>query len=459
MTVTATPTLTVGGEVVPLSTATALSIPSWGRAGPLEQPTPATASVSVLDRSPRATFARRTDLIGQPVVLGWSIAGGGSGVNFRGRITDAVAVPHRAGAPAGGGFRVQLSASSREVDLANYLAPAGTVWPAESPAARLSRILALLPAGLLAGGVTLPADPALVVTTVAQQDVSNQSALELLRILFASLAAAPMTYVPATDGVFAAFRHRHTYQDTLGTTPSVKLIPSPADATRRIPAGYLSELHLDAGKTQYAGALRQPIDARITRVEVSYLDSSAAYEQRTASAATVDTPLEATIGRRVLSIGTILPTATLAATLAAMWADIANREARVPRLDTVGVSTDLQPFTDEAHAGVLLAGAEQLAHVFMRGSWLPQLRTSPLVAFAGGGISYAGGHWALELNPVPVVIDPAPKAWAPITPRAAVGTGLRLRDFDRSVTVGDLGFIDALAAPPAPYPGNGLNQP
>lgn len=473
MSITAGPVLTVAGLTIPAAPAGDGSLPplagvdklrlTWGRGDVLSAPTPATAALSIIDTTTGATFARRTDLIGQVVVLGWAASDGSSGTNFRGRITDVAASPR-----AAGGFRVDLAASSVEVDLANYKQPEATVWPAETFAARRTRILGQIPAGMIAGGITLPTrfdlglqyatTPAtdLSTYTAAQVDVSSKDVLALVRELFASTSPLPAVYDPAADRFTFPARRLFAYTPA-GFTASAMLLASPDHAGRYVPAG-TSQLHLDAGQVAYAGALDQRIDSRVTRVEVAYLDQTVAYDSRTATAATVHTPVEATLGRRTLAVSTVQADAGNAAQLATLYADVASAEASTPRLGSVSWSSKREPLHDAAHARLLLAGVEGAPTVFLGDSWLPRLGQRPLVSFLGATVTYSGGDWTVEALPGPTIIDPRPGSWAPVTIAASAVAGVRLRDIDRSTTFGDLAYIDVGAGyttlTASPYKGN-----
>lgn len=456
MSVTAVPTLTVGGQPIAGTLAGTLRAIdelrlTWGRAGVLEQPTPASLSLTVRDTTPGATFARRKDLIGQPLVLGWTCSDGSSGVNFRGRITDAAATP-RPGAVAGRGFDVALAASSVEVDLANYKVAAGSSFPAETFAARRARLAAMLPAGTFTGGVVLPNrfDVGLQDVTTPETDLDTYTAapdaaaggkdlLTLLRELFASTAPFPLIYDPTTDRLRHAGRRRFTYNT--GITLSAKLIPS-ADHGGRYIAASLSGHHLDAAHTGYAGSLQQALENRLTRIELQYLDSTASYAQRTVAAGTADTGNEPVIGRRVLSVTTIQGLTAKATQLAGLYADLASNEGRSRRLGAVSYSTAREPFRDGSHAALLLAGAEAATALFLRGSWLPQLGSRPLVGVLGATVRYARGQWSIDLQPAPVFVDPAGANWWPVTVAKAAAAGVKLSDLDPSVTLGDYGSID-----------------
>lgn len=471
MTVTAVPTLTVAGQSVggtdpaaDLVAVDALRL-SWGRGGVLEAPTPATLQLTVRDNTRAAVFARRTDLIGQPVVTGWACSDGSTGTNFRGRITDADVSPRR-----GGGFHVAIAASSVVVDLANHKVAEGTTWPAETFAARRSRLAALLPAGSFAGGVVLPGrmdlglqippDAELDTYTAAQVDAGGRTLLELLTELFRSTSPLPMVYDPTADRLTFAPRRRFAFS-MAGLTMSAMLAPAPELGGRYVAAS-LSGFRIDAQQLRYAGALRQPLDSRLTRVEVNYFDAAAAYAQRTqALSSPDDQALEPVIGRRTLTVDSIHADLLKAAQLCVLYSSLVNHEARAPRLDAVTYTTSRAPFTDAAHAALLLRGRETGDTVFLRRSWLTRLGQSPLVGILGATVTYTGGHWSVDLVPAPVFIDPGANAYAPVTiAAAAASSAMRLRDIDHSVTLGDLGFLEVGAGfdttTVLPYKGNPL---
>lgn len=470
MSVVATPTLAVADVAVAGSLAGAPSLVAvdglrvpWGRSSVLETAQPATATLTVLDRTPGGTFAGRTDLIGQPLTLGWSIPGA-AGTTFAGRITDVgvtrTIVRNPVTGATGRAYRVALAASSLEVDLANYTQPEGTTFPAETLGARRARLAALIPPGIAAGGLTVPdrfslglqyvtgPDSDLDTLPVAAVDVSGKSLLDLVRQLYASYSPLPAVYDPA--GRFTYAGRRQFAYSPIGMTISARAVADPDHGGLYVPAS-LSGLHLDGGLIESdGGSLTQQLDSRITRVEVSYRTTAVpagwftddlGYCQMTAAAATVNTGSEAALGRRVLTVDSILATEAAATQLANLYADLASVEARTPRLSAVGWSSAREPLHDAAHAALLLSGSESGATVFLGRSWLPELGQSPLVGNLGGTISYAGGEWSVELTPAPITINPSPFGWAPITPTACAPT-VRARDLHPSLTFGDARHLD-----------------
>lgn len=456
MSITATPTLSVGGSPLagslaggPQLLAVDDLVVHWGRSSVLEAPTPATAQLTVLDRTPGASMARSTDYIGGRIDVGWAGSDGSSGRVFSGRITDVAATP-RPGARPGGGFLVKLAASSLEVDLANYTVPEATVWPAETLEARRARIAALIPS-TVAASLTMPdryslgleyattPDTDLGTLPAAAQDVSGRSVLELARGLAASWSPLPLVYSPAGSGSLTyATRRRFAYLAGPGFIASALAVADPDRGGRLVPAG-LGGLHLDGGLTAYSGSLTQQLDSRVTRVEVTWLDGT--NTSQTVAAATSNTGNEALYGRRVLTVQSQLGSAAAAQQLANLYADIASVEARAPRLGALGWSSTREPLHSAAHAALLLSGWETSTAVFIADTWLPQLGISPLVGLLGGSISYADGAWAVDATPAPTSIARGGFSWAPITPAACAAT-VRARDVDSSLTFGDVGWLD-----------------
>jgi hypothetical protein len=470
VTITAAPGITFGPTATPVTaagtTALLLAVDSlritWGRSSVTEIPQAATAQVTVLDRSPRgAALAARTDLIGQGVYLTWAGSDGSGGRNFVGRITDVQARPMPGG--AGAGFLVALAASSTELDLGNIAVPDGTTWPAETMGARASRVRGMLPGGGLAGGLVLPDRYALGMQSAAVPgadldtynaaavDVSGKTVAELVRTLYASWSPLPVQYDPDHDGLTFCPRRRYAY-GTWGWTASARAVTDPGHGGRWVPAS-LAGLHLDGGLLGYSGPLTQQLDNRLTRVEVGYTTGGVA---ATAAQSVTDVS-EQFIGRRTWQVDSWHADAAPAAQLAGLYADVATREARAPRLGNLSWSSDREPLPDAAHARALLAGYDTGAAVFVGRSWLPQLAACPLLGLIGGTITYTAGAWQVDLSTSPVVIDPAPNAWAPITPAACAPT-VRARDLDPSLTFGDAAYLDVgvgyTTATGLPYKGN-----
>jgi hypothetical protein len=454
------PVLTVAGTAVALTDTgpglvgiDALSL-TWGRSSVLERPTPATLSLSLLDTTPGATFARRGDLKGQPVVLGWTTAGGAStGTNFQGRITDTALRPRPAG-----GFLLDLQCASKEADAANWRFDKGTTFPAETAAARQSRIFAALPSGYFAGGIAMAGpdstdgyDPS--AWALGSLDASELDCLSLLADLYDTVSYLPLMYDPQHDTLtHTPARRVHAAQPGNGPPGWVytyvgQLLADPARAGRYrpYPVSALS-LAVDALDLDFAGALNDAIDGRITRVEVSWTDPAGSLSG-TRSSQIQTAAQEALTGRSVLSINSWLKAGADATSMAVEYGNVAGLEGAARRLDPVTYSTARTGGFDSVnHARALLTGCELGWELFLGRSWLPALGECPVYGVVGGTVTYAGGEWTAVLTPAAVGLN-----YAGTTP--GVPTALRIADagahtlaeMDDALTLGDMAFVQVSA--------------
>lgn len=425
---------------------------TWGRGTVLEQPTPATAQLRILDRQPGFPFAARTDLVGLPLLLGYKTAPSLLTYHFRGRITDVDIQPHPVG-----GFAVTLQATSAEIDLANVTVAKGlSPWPAESATVRLGRLTSLM-SGL---GLLRSTFPALLPTaadagidradptkdlpdyTVAPATPGGVDMLTLFRELYASTSALPMVYNP--DQLQLTFPPRRIYGfNPVGNAFSAQLVTNAARGGKYAIEA-IGGIGLDAGATLLGpGLLVQPLDSKVTRVEVTYLNAAAttAYSQATA-ATSVSGVSEATNGRRTLSVSSIQTSTSIAQQLALNYADLAASEAAGRRLDGISYRSELNGggFDSAAAADALLSGYERGTRIFLQRSWLPQLGARPMTTIVGGRIAYAGGQWSLDLTPSRVTVS-AP--WAPASiPSYFARSTVKAASLDASVTFADAAFVD-----------------
>lgn len=438
----AAPTLTIGGAAVAIGqTADLLAVDAlsitWGRASLLEQPTPARASVVLLDRTAGRTMATRTDLIGQRVLVGWSGSDGSAGAvgaSFEGRVTDVEVEPAAVRNSAGlmvRAARVTLSCSSLEVDLANYEQAEGTAWPAETVAARRQRLDALMPAGLFTTGNAEPlaGDTWMDAYGAAAVDVSGKTLLDLVRQLNDS-TARPTIFNPG--GGLGAVRRRVWTAPAVPFTTRLEpvaelggryaLTSSPIVGARRIAGHRLAP----------GGGVHREQSSAITRVQINYV---AAGTSTTYSLAVPGAPAESVIGRRTLSIDSCLADAAGAAQLAAEWASIVQLEAAAPRLSSMTWRSSEGWWDDDLQRLMMLCGVELPYPLLVEGSWLPELGMTPRVGIIGGTIGYAAGDWTIGLTPAATVHVNAPPG---LRGRyAASSSAVRARDLDPSFTFGD----------------------
>jgi hypothetical protein len=195
---------------------------------------------------------------------------------------------------------------------------------------------------------------------------------------------------------------------------------------------------------RYDGPVESPMNTRITRVEIGYKDAAAtvAYTAATAAVQIDPVDVEAIVGRRVMSLDTILSNAANAAATAAAWASIAGQEARTPQIGPLTYETGRSGgFPDYYAAAWMLSGWPGGQRTFVRGTWPTAIGVRPMFGIGAATLTYADGQWSVSFTPAPVS---AAGTLTPITANtAAASTAVRLRDLDPAVTVGDLAFIEA----------------
>jgi hypothetical protein len=362
----------------------------WGRGGPLEQPTPATATVRLFD--PTGVWAAGADLIGAPLELSWAAAGT-TRRYFTGRVGGVAVEPHAAMLDnvRTDGALVTLSCTSLLADLANRL-PAETSWPAETLAARRARI-ATLAAGPVASIATRPAwDSA----PLAALDPSKTSCLDLLKGIFDACGADRYTYDPDTRAV--GYLTRRTYPDPAG------LVRFTADAAR--PGAYLTAPGgaVDGGRVAMSGAAHRDVASRLTRVVLTYTTGTTT-AQVTVPLSGVD---ESLVGVRAASVTTGHTDPAQAAAAAADLAALAGGEATGWALDAMQWKPGTAGFDSLAQATRLIGGTETADVYLLQRTWLSALGIRPVFGVMGGQITYTGGAWQVQWTNAPIAAGAQP---------------------------------------------------
>jgi hypothetical protein len=472
------PVVAIGGAVVASGPDSSLSKPmvvdglsvSWGRQEVMAQPDPATASLTCFD--PSSTWPLTTDLRGRLVVISWQATRPSDGslqttAMFVGRITSAKlrrkTVVNSDGTKVHG-LLVALTAASILNDLANRV-PAED-WPDETMDARRARI-ATYAASVCTGGVTIRGywkTPHVAPVALADQ----VSVLDHLLRLYESAGPDRMTFLPWSQQAIQLERRDMPAWRTTGslhwnvagegTARDGKGAYAWSVAVGPYDGGMNGANHyLDGDSIEYPedSTLSKDATGMITRVDVSHPDGAAANAMRveTTLCATIDPTIDETLmGVRTARLDSSVNWNSYAQQASSDLAFMAAREAAGWRTDPITIRTKMSNvagFDYWSQAGLVLAGAEVLAFVFIQRSWFAQLGIRPCFALIGGTIRYRSGEWQAECELAPVNTLPAAQhaiSWSEIDDGSSTYE-LQWWDEDNprglheSLTYEDIGFV------------------
>lgn len=429
---------------------------TWGRDEVLDQPTPATGTLSMFDAS--GSWATSRDLRGRLVNLFWNGTDPtGSGVNrafFRGRVGAPVRVSRKTVIGPSGerieGALIELPLVSRLVDLANMI-PAGA-WPAETMAERVTRVAAAH-AGVLVGGLDVRDfwEVPGVAPVAAEDQVSRY---EHLMSLFDSSGADRMTYLPHDRK--ATYVQRRDYFSSRGlaqlwwhTTGET----GHARAGKGVFARATTDgRFLDAQTLEYPdeSGITQP--QKITTVRLRHRDLGSTpdpYAERVVEL-TVDGTDPETDGVRTVQLDSIVSWNSYADVAASDLEEVTQKEAAEWRLDEplVWRTRYTDGFESFYQAEDVLVGAEEQSPFFLQRSYLPRYGIRPVVGVMGGRIGYVDGGWEVEMRTAPVTttLPQHPISWSEIDD-GSIGLEVRWYDDDHerglheSLTYEDMGWV------------------
>lgn len=427
----------------------------WGRSQVTDQPELATAQVTLFDGTRR--WATATDRIGQRIDLAHVTTMPGASIPgdpvtfFRGRISDVQLSQRTVGGVPG--VLVRLVCTSLLADLAN-ITPT-VAWPAETVAARASRIsAAAAPIGVVARSSW---GPAAVRAVAADQ---QKSLLDHVRDLYDSCGADRFSYSPSIGNVVPVSRRAYAERGAARLwwsqqpSPTVGAFPSARDGqgayVAPMPLGGFVNTYLDGDRLAYdpAQGVQRGMASRITRVRVNYTDTAGATQYLELPIPGVD---ESVIGTRTAAVESLLTAAADVLTAALELRGVATGEAAAWRLQSVHISTGRLPLEEYPQVQLLLSGNEENYTVFLQRTWLPLLGIRPLFGVMGATVTYAGGGWALdlELSPVITTLPQHPITWEEIDNGSTAyriecwDTPGHPRGFHPSVTCEDLRYVAA----------------
>jgi hypothetical protein len=392
----------------------------WGRSEVVDQPTPATGSVTLFD--PSRTWALATDRLGLPVTLRWSGGGGvpasgfGSTVFFRGRIADVQVAPKTVIYPDGtvvAGALVTLPLTSILQDLANRKVIES--WPVEPMGTRRSRLATLMAATI--PGLVYLSRPYWATPDVGPVPAARQvSLLEHVVTAYNSSGADRMTYWPPDN--YLLHLPRRFYPELRGVA-GLWWEDAGAGTSRAGQGVYVRSYGLLRAEAQAVGlpmfldgagigyergeGFQRGMSGRITRTEVTHPSSADAYNDRTVTKAVPGLD-ESAVGVRTASLDAIVAWNLWADLIAEDLADFVRREGTAWRLKPIRWRTKLTGgFENNDQLNTFLYGGETSANVFIQRSWLPGYGIRPVFGIMGQVISYRNGGWELECDLAPVV--------------------------------------------------------
>lgn len=453
---------------------------TWGKEDPLGQPEPATATITLWDRT--RGWALQRELRGVPVQLSYpdpitSLPGRLPHVFFRGRIDAVEVIPHKAGGVRGS--LVVLECRSLVGDLAQRM-PIGA-WPAETIEARRARLeVEVRAAGIVSASLATPKATEVDIrqawrtTMLAPVAADEQrSVYEHLLALYDSAGADRMTY-NVRENRFQFIPRRAPTHRGLG-----RLVKDPSGSARHGQGVYATAAFgvsetgsYDGGNPAYLdaqrvdtpdGGLRRPGSAGITRVEVAHPDGSLPDYPDTLGFMAVKGTSETINGRRTARIEADISDNARADYLCADFEQLVREDAAGWRLPRLTLDTRRRGgFESDEQRELLLAGFEDAGGtmVFLQRSlFTHDYGQRPVFAVIGATATYADRHWLVEFSTAPVatIVPQHPVAWSELDDRAT-GNLVRLYGYPHpdglhpSLSLNDLRFVSAgvgVLTPPA----------
>lgn len=360
----------------------------WGRSTSIDQPEPATCTVTILDRGRGDVRLDQVAALGSTLVV-IAAVGADRRVVFGGRVTDLEISydDEKAGAA------LDIVAADLLADLANRYV--GTEpWAQETLAARATRIMTAV--GGSGAGVVADARPGAL--PVSRMDVDRQAAANLLRDLATSGSAALWVVVSAAAPTAPTLR----IEDTTARVSLWVFAPGSDALWRPMPSPTAGDaLTAAAILADPVRWLRSTADL-ITRTTVRWLDQTTTPGTTERSVGIIDTAAEKVFGARGLSIGTILADAA-SATKAAQLVMASHGPSEAWRAE--GLVWDLDhsaadDATTRTLALNLLDNATRFGRAVRVGPlpwWTPAAGEAGLYV-DGGTYRHRNGRWTLSLT-------------------------------------------------------------
>lgn len=407
---------------------------TWGRSE-YQDPSVSPASVKLTLLDATGAWAQRirdSRAIGTPVEIRWtSVTTEGVGneqqpVMFAGRVQIAEARPHTVHASDGRtAWTVELTCADRTADFGNAIAPPAT-WPRESMILRANRIRDL---GLAAGSGIRQVYfwPGYVDTLCAPLDVKDQSALDLMAAMYASMGNDAYAYDPHQNVVRQEIRLSQPLSIGLGTfdTSHGAVAPVPGDIT--VDGQVYPGVALGGCELVGEPAVTADAATDINRLECAWKDFAFEHHDVT----TVKENVNANDARRVMSWESWIDDGrAIDPTLENVWAR-AREEGRRPRHPDVTVPWTFT-FATERLARWILSTWANTRPAYIAGSlpyiWLMASAPGymPVVAPIGGETTWDPERgWSATLHVHWIhnaAGDPPPVTWSALEQKRTTTT-------------------------------------
>ncbi|WP_069163158.1 hypothetical protein [Nocardia altamirensis] len=432
-----TPYLLIDGERVECAATHADTAPlaldgitvDWGRSEYLSHARPATAQLSILDRT--GTWAEKfatTTVIGRRIELWWEHPEAASLRWFAGRITAATATPS-----GPHGWVLAITAAARDADLGNVVMTTPGTWPTESMITRANRIAqAATPAEIDAFYIY----PGVTEHPCSPLDVGDRDLHGLVDEMYMS-AGDTYSYQPHTNVIRHLYRRNHDVAAYLVQMPDGLIYVQAGDIA------YDGQTHKGTGlaghHTSTDDGIQLAPNSVINRVQVNWKDTDGG--DRTTFAVPADGD---THGRRTLQFDSWFDND---AHIEPLVTEVLNRAqyegARPPHPPITWDTRRTSGFHTRTEAETFTLAAETQAVTYVSSSlytaWLPQLW--PVFAIIGGTITYDHG-WIItttlqhvwKTNPTPQV------TWADLDKNLPWATGSP-RQLSDAVSWNDLRYL------------------
>lgn len=379
---------------------------TWGRDEYMSSSTsPASVGLTMLDTTDEwATRIRESRAIGLTVRIEWTgttAAGSTIGpvVMFRGRIAKATARPHTFNTDDGRrAWTIELECSDRTADMGNATAGPNP-WPVEKMLGRAIRIRELG----IAGGSGIDQIyfwPGYTGARVAELDVKNKSALELMGEMYESMGNDSYAYDPDANVIRQSIRLSQPMTTYLATFDDSRGAVLPIASDIEVDGVTYPGIGLGGCELRGTPEITAERATDINRLECTWKDYSTGYKDWT----TVKEAVQAGDARRVLSWNSWFDAGeVIDPTLENVW-NRAREEGRRPRHPNFTVKPGFT-FISERMARWVLMAWENTRAAFISGDlayqWLmgDSIEYGPVVAPIGGKTSFdARLGWAVEFT-------------------------------------------------------------